>query len=98
MPISVRGVLGEVGEAEGDAEITQRMGFLVRPGGAGQLEGVDPRAELVAGEGAEEAFFSAVAMGHDGSASEVAFENGPEGEQGRGLAEVIGRDAVDLAS
>ena len=74
------------------------MGFLVWPGGASQLKRVDPRTERVAGEGSEEAFFSAVTMGHDGAAAEVAFENGPEGEQGRGVTEVIGGDSVDLAS
>jgi len=97
VPISIRGVFGKVGESEGKAEITQRMRLFIGPGGTGELEGVDPRAEGVAGEGAEEAFFGAVTVGHDGAASEVAFKNGPEGEEGRGLAQVIGRDPVDLA-
>jgi len=47
--------------------------FFRRPSGAGELEGVDPWAKAVAGEGAEEAFFGAVAVGDDGAAAELAF-------------------------
>lgn len=72
------------------------MGGGVGPGGAGELEGVDPRAEGMTGEGAEKAFFGAVSVSDDGAAGEVFFEGGPEREEGGSVGEVIGRDAVDF--
>lgn len=41
-----------------------------RPSGAGEVEGVDPRSEAVAGEGAEEALFGALAVSDDDVAGE----------------------------
>ncbi len=41
------------------------MGFEVWPSGASEEEGIDPRGESVAREGAEEAFFGAFAVGDD---------------------------------
>lgn len=98
VPMTVGGVLGEISQAEGVAKIAERMRLFSGPGGAGKLQGVNPRAEAVAGEGAEEAFFGAMPVGYDGAAAEVAFENRPEGEEGRGVAKVISGDAVDFLS
>ena len=60
------------------ADGTERMGGEMRPGCARKVEGIDPRAEAVAGKGAQEPFLGALAMGdHDGSA-EACFELRPE--------------------
>lgn len=96
VPLAGGGEVLEIGEAEGLAEVAEAVGFFAGPGGAGELEGVDPRAEGVPGEGAEESFFGAVAVGDDGSLGEGLLEGRPEGEERGGVGEVGGGDAVDF--
>ena len=91
------GVVGEAIESERSAEIAKGVGRLIRPGRAGELEGVDPWAEGVAGEGAEEAFFGAMPVSNDRATTQLFFEGGPKREQGGCVAEVVSADAVDLA-
>ena len=96
VPAALRGeILDSRGEAEPVADAAEGMVFEPRPGGAAQEEGVDPGAEGVAGKGPKEAFFGAVPVGDDGAPSEEAFEFGPEGEEGGGTGEMLGRDAMD---
>ena len=73
VPISVRRVLGKVSEAERGAEIAEGVGFFGGPSGAGELEGIDPRAETMTGEGAEKTFLSAMAVSDDGATAEGRF-------------------------
>ena len=78
MPAFPGCVGAEILNAEGGAKVAQRVGRLLRPSGAGELEGVDPRAEAVSWESAEEAFFGSMAVRYDGAAAELFFEDGPE--------------------
>ena len=78
------------------AELSERVFREIRPGGAGEVEGVDPRTEAMAGKGAEEAFLGAFVVGDDDVPRKTRSELGPEGEKGRGIGEVGGGDAVDL--
>lgn len=50
------------GEIECFADCAEGMAGKRWPSGARELEGIDPWAESVCGEGAEEAFFCAVAV------------------------------------
>jgi len=63
---------------------------------AGELEGVDPGAETVEGEGAEEAFFGGGAVGYDPTAFKALFNFRPEVDEGGCSGEVFGADAVDF--
>lgn len=62
------------GEAEVVAEAAELVGLRLGIDFAGELEGVDPGAEGVAGEGGEEALFGAVGVGDEGSFAEVGLE------------------------
>lgn len=79
VPAPIRGQGGELIESECGAEIAQGMGRLGRPSRAGQLQGVDPRAERMAGEGAQESLFGAVSMGHHRTAGKGSLHHWPEG-------------------
>lgn len=48
------------------------------PGGAGDEECINPRAEAVAGEAAEKAFFGAFAVSDDDGSCEAFFQFRPE--------------------
>jgi len=91
----------KAGQAGGDSEAVaqgaQRVVVAIRPGGAEEVESVDPRAEGVAGKGAQESFFGAVAVGDEGAAGEQAPEFGPQGDEGGGASQIGGRDAVDFS-
>lgn len=68
----------------------------IGPEGSGEQEGVEPRAETMAGEGAEETLFGAFTVGdYDGSV-ETRAEVRPEREQGWCVFELFGADAVDF--
>lgn len=97
VPIAVGGVIGEICNFESGAEIAEGVGRLIGPGGAGEMEGIDPRTKAVAGESAKETFFGAMAVGNDGTAAQLLFQGRPERQKGGGFEEVIGGDAVDLA-
>ena len=84
------------GQSVGLTKRAERVVRQLRPGGAGEQQGVDPRAEAMAGEGAEEALFRAFAMGDDDRAGETAFEFRPQQQQGRGVGEILRADAVDF--
>lgn len=66
------------GNAEEIAEGAEGVILGFWPGGAGEVEGVEPGCEGVAGEGAEEALFGAVAVGDDNVSGEEAADDGPE--------------------
>jgi len=70
VPVSIGGVFGKGIETERSAKIAQGMRGKVRPGGTGQLEGIDPGTEGMARKGAEEAFLGAVSVGYHGATSE----------------------------
>jgi hypothetical protein len=91
-----RCVLTEIVQPQRSAEVTKRVGFFIRPGGAGELEGIDPGSEGVAGEGAQESFLGSVPVGDDGAATQLLLQDGPQREEGRGVAEVVGGDAVNF--
>ena len=97
VPVAVGGVVGEAMESERSAEIAERMGGLIRPGSAGELEGIDPRAKAVAGESTKEAFFGAMAMGNDGTTAQLLFKGRPQGKERGRFEQVVSGDAVDLA-
>ena len=78
------------------AKRAERVVRQFRPGGAGEQQRVDPRPETMTGEGAQEAFFRAFAMGDDDRAGETAFEFRPQQQQGRGVGEILRADAVDF--
>jgi hypothetical protein len=65
MPGFPGGMLAEIVQSQRGAEISKRVGFFMRPGGSGQLEGVDPRPEGVAWECAKKSFLCSVAMGNN---------------------------------
>ena len=85
------------GELEGVAEGGKRVAGEVGPGGAREVERVDPRAEAVAGEGAEEAFLGAFGVGEDDGSGEQVAQGGPELDQRGGIDEIVIGDAVNLA-
>ena len=60
-------VLQGRGETEVVAEAAEFVGLRLGVDFAGELEGVKPRAEGVAGEGVEKALFGAVGVGDDGA-------------------------------
>ena len=79
------------------ADAAERVIGQIGPGGAGKQKGIDPWAEAVTGEGAQKALFGALAVGDDGRAGEAFFQLGPKRKQGRGVGEILGADAMDLA-
>lgn len=85
-------------ESEGQGEGGERVIRELGPDGAGDMKGVEPGAETVAGEGAEEAFFGAFAVGDDDGPVQAAFNVGPEGEERGGFLELFRADAVDFLS
>lgn len=82
-------------EVEHVAEIAEGVGGSRRPGRPTEVEGVDPGAEGVPREGAKEALLGAVAVRDDGAAAKEALGFGPKGQEGGGIRELGGRDAVD---
>lgn len=80
------------------ADVTKGMAGKFWPGGAGEEEGIDPGAEVVAWEGAEEAFFCAVSVGDNGSVGEAGLDVWPEQHELWRMAQVFLRDAVDFMS
>ena len=78
------------------ADGTERMGGEVRPSGASEVEGIDPRAEAVAGKRAQESFFGALAVGDDDGSAEACFELRPERQQGGRFRQVFRGDPVHL--
>ena len=70
------------GESVGFAEGAQRVAGQFGPGGAGQQQGIDPRPETVAGEGAQEALFGALATKRD-KGNEKGRKSAIEGEEAR---------------
>ncbi len=86
-----------VAEAELIADGAERVIGQARPSGAGEQEGIDPWAEAVTGKGAEKTLFGALAVGDYDGAGKAFFELGPERKQGRGVGEILGADAMNLA-
>ncbi len=78
------------------AERGERVIRELGPSGAGEQEGIEPRPEAMAGEGAEESFFGALAMGDDDFAVQAHFHLGPEREQGGGGLQLLRADAMDF--
>ena len=72
------GMLTEIVQSQRGAEISERVGLFVGPGGSGQLESVDPRSEGVAWEGTQKSFLCSVAMGNDWATAQLFFQNGPK--------------------
>lgn len=60
------------------------------------MEGIDPWAESVGGEGSEEAFLCTVAVGYYDASAETIFDFGPEEHEFGGVGELFLGDAVDL--
>ena len=96
MPGFFRRVLAEVAQSQRSAEVSQRVRFFIGPGGARELESVDPRTKGVAGKRAQESFLGSMTVGHDGAAAQSLFKGGPQRKEGGSVAEVVGGDAVDF--
>ena len=64
-------------ESRGEAEVIAKAAELVGVGIgvdlAGELEGIEPRAEGMAGEGIQKAFFGSVGVSDDGAIAEVGL-------------------------
>lgn len=82
-------------EAEVVTEVAEGMGGGGRPGGATEIEGVDPRSERVARKGPQKPFLGPMAVGDDGAVAEESLRLGPEREERGGVGKLPGRDAVD---
>ena len=86
-----------VAETELVADAAERVVGQIRPGGAGEQKSIDPRAEAVAGKGTQKTLFGALAVGDDDRAGEAFFQFGPKRKEGRGVGEILGADAMNLA-
>lgn len=74
----VPGFFGDEGadlirEGELIADGAERVVGQIGPGGAGEQEGIDPRAEAVTRKGPQKAFFGALAVGDDDRAGKAFF-------------------------
>jgi hypothetical protein len=65
MPGFSGGMSAEIVQSQRGAEISERVGLFIRPSGSGQLKGVNPRPEGVAGECTQKSFLCAVAVSND---------------------------------
>ena len=86
-----------VAERELIADAAERVVGQIGPGGAGEQKGIDPWAEAVTGKGPQKAFFGALAVGDNDRPGEAFFQLGPERKEGRGVGEILGADAMNLA-
>jgi hypothetical protein len=96
VPSAIRGVDREVVETQRAAKVTEGVGGKPGPGGPGELQGVDPRTKRMTGESPEEAFLGAVTVCHHRASSEIFFHHRPEREEGGGVAEILGGNAMNL--